>query len=95
LASSWFEHYGNQRNGLNHSVVNAQKTPTVPYNVPKASWCMENNSTEHRAESGQPLVPSTVNAVLMRRPKKRKSTESALVSWHKITEGTKKLRKMR
>lgn len=97
MAPSWFEHYGNQRNGLNHSVINAQKTPTVPYNVPKASWCMENNSAEHRAESGQSvqaLVPSNVSAALMRRPKKRKSTESALVSWHKITEGTKKLRKM-
>uniref|UniRef100_A0ACD5X0R0 Uncharacterized protein n=1 Tax=Avena sativa TaxID=4498 RepID=A0ACD5X0R0_AVESA len=97
MAPSWFEHYGNQRNGQNHSVFNAQKTPTLPYNAPKASWCMENNSPEHRADSGlsvRPLVPSNVNAALMRRPKKRKSTESALVSWHKITEGTQKSRKM-
>lgn len=96
MAPSWFEHYGNQRNGQNHSVFNAQKTPALPYNVAKASWCLENNSPEHRADSGlsvRPLVPSNVKAALMRRPKKRKS-ESALVSWHKITEGTQKLRKM-
>uniref|UniRef100_A0ACD5TW53 Uncharacterized protein n=1 Tax=Avena sativa TaxID=4498 RepID=A0ACD5TW53_AVESA len=97
MAPSWFDHYGNQRNGQNHSVFNAQRTPTLPYNAPKASWCMENNSPEHRADSDlsvRPLVPSNVKAALMRRSKKRKSTESALVSWHKITEGTQKLRKM-
>ncbi|EMS68616.1 hypothetical protein TRIUR3_10733 [Triticum urartu] len=95
MAPSWFEHYGNQRNGQNHSVFNAQKTPTPPYNVPKASWCMENNSLEDRADAGQaarPLVPNMKTA-LVTRPKKRKFTERALVSWHKITAGTQKLRK--
>ncbi|CAM0871963.1 unnamed protein product [Alopecurus aequalis] len=94
MAPSWFEHYGNQRNGLNHSAFNAQKTATLPYNVTKASWCMENNSPEHRADSVRPSVPPNVKTALMRRPQKRKSTELALVSWHKITEGTQKLRKM-
>ncbi|VAI08406.1 unnamed protein product [Triticum turgidum subsp. durum] len=95
MAPSWFEHYGNQRNGQSPSVFNAQKTPTPPYNVPKASWCMENNSLEDRADAGQaarPLVPNMKTA-LMTRPKKRKFTERALVSWHKISEGTQKLRK--
>lgn len=96
MAPSWFEHYGNQRNGQNHSVFNAQKTPTPPYNVPKSSWCIENNSLEDRADAGQavrPLVPCNMKTALVTRPKKRKFTERALVSWHKISEGTQKLRK--
>ncbi|KAI4983190.1 hypothetical protein ZWY2020_023682 [Hordeum vulgare] len=75
--------------------VAGQKNPTPPYNVPKA-WCLENNSLEDRADAGQaarPLVPSNMKAALVTRPKKRKFTERALVSWHKITEGTQKLRK--
>lgn len=98
MAPSWFEHYGNQRNGQNHSVFNAQKTPTPPYNVPKSSWCIENNSLEDRADAGQavrPLVPCNMKTALVTRPKKRKFTERALVSWHKISEGTQKLRKTR
>lgn len=90
IAPSWF-------NAQNRSVFNAQKNLTPPHHVPKASWCMENNSPEHRADSGQsvrPSVPSSMKAAMVRRPKKRKYTEYALVSWHKITEGTQKLRKM-
>ncbi|XP_062210340.1 uncharacterized protein LOC133911897 isoform X2 [Phragmites australis] len=107
MAPSWFGHYGNYRNGQNIAMLNAQKTTTSPYNFPKASWNIDNNSAEHRVESGQSvrpghflsstrmqaLVPSNVKATsTMRRPKKRKSTESALVSWHKIIESPQKLR---
>ncbi|GJN08663.1 hypothetical protein PR202_ga26612 [Eleusine coracana subsp. coracana] len=105
MAPSWFGHYGNYRNGQNLAVLNAQKTTPLPYNFAKASWNIDNNSAEHRVESGQPvrpghlppstkmdaLVSSNVKAAsVMRRPKKRKSMESALVSWHKVTEGSQK-----
>ncbi|XP_062216410.1 uncharacterized protein LOC133916655 [Phragmites australis] len=107
MAPSWFGHYGNYRNGQNVAMLNAQKATTLPYNFPKASWNINNNSAEHRVESGQSvgpgqylpstkmeaLVPSNVKATsMMRRPKKRKSTEYVLVSWHKIIESPQKLR---
>uniref|UniRef100_A0A0A9DEE8 Uncharacterized protein n=1 Tax=Arundo donax TaxID=35708 RepID=A0A0A9DEE8_ARUDO len=107
MAPSWFGHYGNYRNGQNVAMLNAQKATTLPYNFPKASWNVSNNSAEHRVESGQSvrpgqclpstkmeaLGPSNVKATsMMRRPKKRKSTESALISWHKIIEIPQKLR---
>ncbi|KAL6645110.1 hypothetical protein ACP70R_016718 [Stipagrostis hirtigluma subsp. patula] len=107
MAPSWFGHYGNYRNGQNLAMLNAQKTAALPYNFPKASWNIDNNSVEHRVESGQSVrpghyipstrievsIPSDAKATsMMRRPKKRKSTESALVSWHKLIESPQKLR---
>ncbi|TVU47950.1 hypothetical protein EJB05_07568 [Eragrostis curvula] len=106
MAPSWFGHYGNYRNGQNLAMINAQKTTPLPYNFPKASWNIDNNSAEQRVESGQPvrpghyppstkvdnLVSSNVKAASIVRPKKRKSMESALVPWHKIIEGPQKMR---
>ncbi|KAF0910876.1 hypothetical protein E2562_004834 [Oryza meyeriana var. granulata] len=87
-------------------MFNLQKTPIPPYNVPKASWSMDNNSSEQRIDSGQSVRPghyisskkmevSVPSSMMQRRPKKRKSTESALVSWHKIIEHPQTLRNMR
>jgi hypothetical protein len=110
MAPSWFRHYGNYRNNQNLAMLNAQKATPLPYNFPKPSWNIDNNSAEHRVESGQPvrpghlppstkvdaLVSSNVKAAsVMRRPKKRKSMEFALVSWHKIIEGPQKVRNVR
>ncbi|CAN6307541.1 unnamed protein product [Urochloa humidicola] len=108
MAPSWFGHYGNYRNGQSVAMLNAQKTTALPYNFPKASWNNENNnSAENRVESVQPvrpghqlpstkmdtLVPSTVKvSSMMRRPKKRKAMDVALVSWHKIIESPQKMR---
>ncbi|XP_006649626.1 hornerin-like [Oryza brachyantha] len=97
MAPSWFERYGNHRNGQNLSMFNLQKAHVPPYNVPKASWSMDNNSAEQRIDSGQTVRPgnyisskkmevSAPSSIMQRRPKKRKSTESDLVSWHKIIE---------
>jgi hypothetical protein len=111
MAPSWFGHYGNYKNGQSVAVLNAQKTTALPYNFPKASWNNDsNNSAENRVESVQSvrpghhlpstkmdtLVPSNVKvSSMMRRPKKRKAMESALVSWHKIIESPQKLRNIR
>ncbi|KAL6867363.1 hypothetical protein ACP4OV_015387 [Aristida adscensionis] len=107
MAPSWFGHYGNYRNGQNLAMLNAQKTTALPYNFQKASWNIDNNSAEHRVEPGQSVrpgnyvpstrievsIPSDAKATsMMRRPKKRKSTEFALVSWHKLIESPQKLR---
>lgn len=108
MAPSWFGHYGNYRNGQSVAMLNAQKTTALPYNFSKASGNNDNNNlTENRVESGQPvrpgqnlpltkmdaLVPSNAKvSPMVRRPKKRKATESTLISWHKITEIPQKLR---
>jgi hypothetical protein len=111
MAPSWFGHYGNYRNGQSVAMLNTQKPTALPYNFPKASWNNENNSpAENRVESGQSvrpghhlpstrmeaLIPSNVKvSSVMRRPKKRKAMDSALVSWHKIIESPQKLRSIR
>ena len=111
MAPSWFGHYGNYRNGQSVAMLNAQKPMALPYNFPKASWNNENNNpAENRVESGQSvrpghhlpstrmeaLIPSNVKvSSVMRRPKKRKAMDSALVSWHKIIESPQKLRSIR
>ncbi|ONL94997.1 hypothetical protein ZEAMMB73_Zm00001d028203 [Zea mays] len=108
MAPSWFGHYGNYRNGQSVAVLNAQKPTALPYNFPKVPCNNENNnSAENRVESGQSvtpghhlpstrmeaLVPSNVKvSPMMRRPKKRKAMDSALVSWHKIIESPQNLR---
>ncbi|EAY89026.1 hypothetical protein OsI_10510 [Oryza sativa Indica Group] len=105
MAPSWFERYGNHRNGQNLSMFNLQKTPVPPYNVQKPSWNMDNNSAEQRIDSGQSVKPghyisskkmevSVPSSIMQRRPKKRKSAESDLVSWHKLIEHPKTLRNM-
>ncbi|CAD6202626.1 unnamed protein product [Miscanthus lutarioriparius] len=108
MAPSWFGHYGNYRNGQSVAMLNTQKPTPLPYNFLKASWNNENNNpAENRVESGQSvrpghhlpstrmeaLIPSNVKvSSVMRRPKKRKAMDSALVSWHKIIENPQKLR---
>uniref|UniRef100_A0A0D9VR61 Uncharacterized protein n=1 Tax=Leersia perrieri TaxID=77586 RepID=A0A0D9VR61_9ORYZ len=106
MAPSWFERYGNHRNGQNLSMFNLQKTPMPPYNVPKASWNMDNNnSSEQRIDSGQSVRPghyvsstqmevSVPSNIMKRKPNKRKSTECDLISWHKIIEHPQALRNM-
>ncbi|KAG8095954.1 hypothetical protein GUJ93_ZPchr0013g35097 [Zizania palustris] len=104
MAPSWFERYGSHRNGQNLSMFSLQKTPVPPYNVPKASWSMD-NSAEHRIDSGQSVrpgqyIPSTKlevsvpSSTMKRRPKKRKSIESDIISWNKIIEHPQALRNM-
>ncbi|PWZ06977.1 hypothetical protein Zm00014a_016369 [Zea mays] len=93
---------------LNAATLNAQKPMALPFNFPKASRNNENNShAENRVEPSQSvrpghhlpsarmeaLVPSNVKvSSMMRRPKKRKTMDCTLVSWHKIIESPRKLR---
>ncbi|KAG8074024.1 hypothetical protein GUJ93_ZPchr0006g40792 [Zizania palustris] len=105
MAPSLFERYGSHINGQNLAMFNLQKTPVPPYNIPKSSWSMDNNSAENRINSGHSVRPgqyisstkmevSVPSSTMKRMPKKRKSTESDLVSWHKIIEHSQTLRNM-